>query len=162
MNQNPFLTRSELPYEIPPFEKIRPEHYLEGFYLGTQQQLEEVAQILATPEITFENTIEALERSGQILSRMLNVFYNKSSSDTDDQIDAIEAEIAPKLAAHSDSIRLNPELFARVKKLYEEKPSLDAESAWLLERYYRDFIQAGAGLDVDTREQVKRISQSLS
>lgn len=162
MSQNPFLTRSELPYEIPPFEKIKPEHYLEGFYLGTQQQLEEVAQILATPEITFENTIEALERSGQILTRMLNVFYNKSSSDTDDQIDAIEAEIAPKLAAHSDSIRLNPELFARVKKLYEEKPSLDAESAWLLERYYRDFIQAGAGLDVDTREQVKRINEELS
>ncbi|MFM8384710.1 MAG: M3 family peptidase, partial [Actinomycetota bacterium] len=137
---NPFLIRSALPYEIPPFAEITEEHYLEAFYAGTSEQLAEVESILATEEVTFENTIVALEKSGQTLNRVLNVFYNKSSSDTSDRIDEIEAEIAPKLAAHSDAIRLNPTLFARIKKLVESNPSLDEESAWLLKRYYKDLL----------------------
>ena len=162
MSQNPFLTRSTLPYEIPPFSQITEDHYLEAFYAGTEEQISEVKAILANPEITFENTIVALEKSGQTLDRMLNVFYNKSSSDTNDRIDEIKAEIAPKLAAHADAIRLNPALFARIKKLVDLKPDLDSESDWLLQRYYKDFLQAGAALDESAREKVKKINEELS
>jgi peptidyl-dipeptidase Dcp len=162
VSKNPFLTRSTLPYEIPPFAEITEEHYVEAFYAGTSEQLAEVESILATEEVTFENTIVALEKSGQTLNRVLNVFYNKSSSDTNDRIDEIEAEIAPKLAAHSDAIRLNPALFARIKKLVESNPSLDEESAWLLKRYYKDLLQAGAALDEIAREKVMKINEELS
>lgn len=162
MSQNPFLKRSTLPYEIPPFAEIAESHYLEAFYAGTEEQMKEIAEILANPSISFENTIVSLEMSGQTLGRMLNVFYNKSSSDTNDQIDAIEAEIAPKLAAHSDAIRLNPQLFARIKHLVDSKPQLDDESSWLLQRYYKDFLQAGAALSENAREEVKKINEELS
>ncbi|MBU3716352.1 MAG: M3 family metallopeptidase [Candidatus Nanopelagicaceae bacterium] len=160
--ENPFLSRSTLPYEIPPFAEITEDHYLDAFYAGTAEQLAEVEAILATEEITFENTVVALEKSGQTLNRVLNVFYNKSSSDTNDRIDEIEAEIAPKLAAHIDAIRLNPALFTRIKKLVELNPTLDDESAWLLKRYYKDLFQAGAALDASAREKVKKINEELS
>lgn len=162
MNPNPFLQRSTLPYELPPFAEINEDHYLEAFYEGTAEQMSEISQIMKNPEVTFENTIVALEKSGQILGRVLNVFYNKSSSDTNDRIDEIEAEIAPKLAAHSDAIRLDPKLFARIKKLVEDKPELDEESAWLLQRYFKDFVQAGAALSEESREKVKVINEELS
>jgi len=162
MTNNPFLAKSELPYQLPPFAEISEEHYLPAFYAGTKEQMAEIAEIISQNEITFENTIVALEKSGQILSRVLNVFYNKSSSDTNDRIDEIEAEIAPKLAAHSDAIRLNPELFDRIKKLVDANSKLDPESAWLLNRYHRDFLQAGADLDENSRERVKEINEELS
>ena len=162
MNPNPFLSRSTLEYELPPFALITDEHYLEAFYLGTKAQLQEIDAILAQGEVTFENTIEALERSGTILSRVLNVFYNKSSSDTNDRIDAIEAEIAPKLAAHSDAIRLNPQLFLRIKNLRDQASLLNEEQAWLVERYFRDFAHAGAELSEESRNRVKQINEELS
>ena len=159
---NPFLTRSTLEYELPPFALIEEDHYLEAFYAGMKEQIGEIEEILAQEEVTFDNTIVALEKSGQALNRVLNVFYNKSSSDTNDRIDEIEAEIAPKLAAHSDAIRLNPKLFARLKNLLQAKHDLDSESAWLLQRYYKDFVQSGAALDDNAREQVKKINEELS
>ena len=162
MTTNPFLQRSDLEYELPPFAQITEDHYLEAFYAGTAEQVREIDSILSQSEITFENTIVALEKSGQILGRMLNVFYNKSSSDTNDRIDAIEAEIAPKLAAHSDAIRLNPALFGRIKHLVDTKIDLPAEDAWLLQRYYKDFLQAGASLDEEARNRVKAINEELS
>lgn len=164
-DENPFALRSTLEYELPPFEQIREEHYLAAFYAGTETQLAEVAEIIDLPDqANFENTIVALERSGQMLNRMLLVFYNKSSSDTNDAIDAIEEEIAPKLAAHTDAIRLNPVLFARIKKLFENRDSLNLESEdlWLLERYYRDFIHAGAHLTEGDREKLKGLNEQLS
>ena len=162
MTTNPFLQRSDLEYELPPFAQITEDHYLEAFYAGTAEQVREIDSILSQSEITFENTIVALEKSGQILGRMLNVFYNKSSSDTNDRIDAIEAEIAPKLAAHSDAIRLNPALFGRIQHLVDTKIDLPAEDAWLLQRYYKDFLQAGASLDEEARNRVKAINEELS
>jgi peptidyl-dipeptidase Dcp len=162
MTTNPFLQRSALEYELPPFAQITEDHYLEAFYAGTAEQVREIDSILSQSEITFENTIVALEKSGQILGRMLNVFYNKSSSDTNDRIDAIEAEIAPKLAAHSDAIRLNPALFGRIQHLVDTKIDLPAEDAWLLQRYYKDFLQAGASLDEEARNRVKAINEELS
>ena len=109
--ENPFASRSTLPYELPPFAQIRDEHYLPAFYEGCEQQLAEVRSIVSEPLVTFENTIVAMELSGSLLMRMLLVFFNKSSSDTSPELDAIEAEIAPKLAAHTDAIRLNPALW---------------------------------------------------
>ncbi|MEY3999807.1 MAG: hypothetical protein RLZZ626_162 [Actinomycetota bacterium] len=162
--ENPFAQRSTLPYELPPFAQIREEHYLPAFYAGCEEQLAEVDAILASGTATFENTIVALERSGKLLERMLFVFFNKSSSDTSDELDAIQAEIAPKLSAHSDTIRLNPDLFARIKTLHERKDSLglDEESAWLLERYYQDFIQSGAHLTAEQRTELMGLNEELS
>jgi len=162
--ENPFALRSTLPYELPPFAKIRDEHYLPAFYAGCEEQLAEVDAILASGAATFENTIVALERSGKLLERMLFVFFNKSSSDTSDALDAIQAEIAPKLSAHSDTIRLNPALFGRIQALHERKDSLglDEESAWLLERYYQDFIQAGAHLTEAQRTELMQLNEELS
>ena len=162
MSSNPFLTKSTLEYELPPFSLITEDHYLEAFYAGMNEQLLEIDAILAEPNVSFENTIEAMERSGAILNRVLNVFYNKSSSDTNDRIDAIEAEIAPKLAAHSDAIRLNPHLFSRIKTLRSKTSDFNEEQAWLVERYFRDFSHAGAELSEGSRNRVKEINEELS
>ena len=164
MAENIFLKRSVLEYELPDFAHLEEEHYLDGFYKGTAAQLEEVEAIIASGEPTFENTIVALEKSGQILSRMLNIFYNKSSSDTNDALDAIEEEIAPKLSAHQDAITLNPALFSRIKALYDKRDSLalSSEDAWLLEKYYRDFVYAGAHLTQDQRAELTKINERLS
>jgi peptidyl-dipeptidase Dcp len=164
MAENIFLKRSVLEYELPDFRHLEEEHYLDGFYKGTAAQLEEVEAIIASGEPTFENTIVALEKSGQILSRMLNVFYNKSSSDTNDALDAIEEEIAPKLSAHQDAISLNPALFSRIKALYDKRDSLalSSEDAWLLEKYYRDFVYAGAHLKQEQRAELTKINERLS
>lgn len=161
---NPFAQRSTLEYELPPFAEIKDEHYLPAFYGGCEVQLAEVDAIIASGEPTFENTLVALEKSGQILTRMLQVFYNKSSSDTSDSILAIEEEMAPKLAAHSDAIKLNPALFSRVKKLYENRESLglNEEDANLLEKYYTDFIHAGAHLTESQRETLKGLNEQIS
>jgi peptidyl-dipeptidase Dcp len=164
-NANPFAQRSTLDYELPPFALIKEEHYLPAFYEGCTQQLAEVQAILDTPgAATFENTIVALEKSGQMLTRMLLVFFNKSSSDTSDSLDEIKQEIAPKLAAHQDSISLNPVLFARIKSLYDNRESigLNTEDAWLLERYYKDLIHSGAHLSESERERLKKLNEELS
>jgi peptidyl-dipeptidase Dcp len=164
MAENIFLKRSVLEYELPDFAHLEEEHYLDGFYKGTAAQLKEVETIIASGEPTFKNTVVALEKSGQILSRMLNVFYNKSSSDTNDALDAIEEEIAPKLSAHQDAITLNPALFSRIKALYDKRDSLalSSEDAWLLEKYYRDFVYAGAHLTQDQRAELTKINERLS
>ncbi|MEY2814481.1 MAG: hypothetical protein RIS05_229 [Actinomycetota bacterium] len=161
---NPFFSRSTLEYELPDFAAIREEHYLEAFYEGTKQQIAEVEAIIAAGEPTFENTIVALEKSGQVLTRMLMVFYNKSSSDTNDNLDAIEEEIAPKLSAHQDAIQLNPALFSRIKSLHEKKESLNlnSEDSWLLDKYYRDFVYAGAHLSDSQREDLTKLNERLS
>jgi peptidyl-dipeptidase Dcp len=164
-NANPFAQRSTLEYELPPFAQIKEEHYLPAFYEGCAEQLAEVKAILETPgAATFENTIVALEKSGQYLMRMLLVFYNKSSSDTNDALDAIEEEIAPKLAAHQDAINLNPVLFNRIKDLYDARESLglNSEDAWLLERYFKDLIHAGAHLTETQRARLKELNEELS
>lgn len=161
---NPFAHRSNLPYELPPFEAIRDEHYLPAFYAGCEEQLAEVDAILESGAPTFENTILALEKSGRMLFRVLAVFYNKSSADTNDEIDKIEEEIAPKLSAHSDAINLNAELFARIEHIHETRNdlNLDAESVWLVERYYRDFVHAGAKLGASDREELMALNEKLS
>jgi peptidyl-dipeptidase Dcp len=161
---NPFAHRSNLPYELPPFDAIRDEHYLPAFYAACQEQLEEVTAILESGAPTFENTVVALEKSGRMLFRVLAVFYNKSSADTNEAVDAIEEELAPKLSAHSDAINLNAELFERIQHVHEVRNDLglDPESVWLVERYYRDFVHSGAKLGVNEREQLRALNEKLS
>ena len=163
-NENPFALRSTLEYEMPDFSRITDDSYLPAFYAGCEEQLGEVHAIINQDEVTFENTIVAMERSGQMLMRMLMVFYNKSSSDTNDKLDEIEAELAPKLAAHMDEVRLNQALFSRIKHLHENRDSLelDTEEAWLLERYFLDFTHAGAHLTDAQREELKVLNEKLS
>ncbi len=161
---NPFLTRSTLEYELPHFSVITDDHYLPAFYAGCEEQLREIQAIIDQPAITFENTIVAMERSGQILARMLNVFYNKSSSDTNSAIDSIEEEIAPKLSAHRDAISLNPALFERIGLLHKSKETVDLsdEDSWLLNKYHNDFIHAGAHLSKESRKTLAAINEELS
>jgi peptidyl-dipeptidase Dcp len=161
---NPFQDRSTLEYELPDFAKISDEDYLPAFYAGCEQQLAEIEAITSQTDVTFDNTVVALERSGKMLERMLLVFYNKSSADTNPTIDKIESEIAPKLAGHEDAIKLNPALFTRIETLYKDRDqlALDTESIWLVERYHRDFVHAGAKLSPEDRESLKRYNEKLS
>ena len=163
-NENPFALRSTLEYEMPDFTRINDESYLPAFHAGCEEHLHEVHEIIKQDEVTFENTIVALERSGQLLTRVLTVFYNKSSSDTTDRLDEIEEEIAPKLSAHMDAIRLNQALFGRIKELYSNRDSLELnnEDAWLLERYYMDFTHAGAHLTDAQRDELTNLNEELS
>ena len=163
--ENPFSKRSELDFELPPFSQVQENHYLPAFYSGMQQQLDEVQTILNTPgDATFDNTIVALERSGKILERVSLVFFNKTSSDTNEALEAMRAEIAPKLSAHHDAIMLNPQFFARIKGLFDirETLSLSSEDAWLLEKYYKDLIQAGAHLSDAQRARLTELNGALS
>ena len=164
MSKNIFFERSTLEYELPDFANLEESHYLEAFYEGTKTQLREVEAIIASGEPSFENTIVALEKSGQVLTRALLVFYNKSSSDTSDSLDAIEEEIAPKLSAHQDAITLNPALFDRIKTLHNKRDSLAlcTQDAWLLDKYYRDFLFAGAHLTQAQRDELTKINERLS
>ena len=163
-NENPFALRSTLEYEMPDFTRINDESYLPAFHAGCEEHLHEVHEIIKQDEVTFENTVVALERSGQLLTRVLTVFYNKSSSDTTDRLDEIEEEIAPKLSAHMDAIRLNQALFGRIKELYSNRDSLELnnEDAWLLERYYMDFTHAGAHLTDAQRDELTNLNEELS
>jgi len=165
ITENPFAKRSELNFELPPFSQVQEDHYLPAFYAGMQQQLDEVQVILNAPgAATFENTIVALEKSGKILERVSLVFFNKTSSDTNDALEAMRAEIAPKLSAHHDAIMLNPQFFARIKNLFDNRDSLNlsSEDAWLLEKYYKDLIQAGAHLSEAQRARLTELNGQLS
>lgn len=159
-----FLKASRLPYQLPDFANIRDDDYLPAFEAGMKEQLAEIGNIVAQSEVTFENTVVALERSGQILNRMLFVFFNKSSADTSEFIEQLEGEIGPKLAAHSDKIRLNQDLFGRLVELERLIPqlALDSESEWLLRRYLKDFRFAGAELGESGRARIGEINERIA
>ncbi|MDF5753359.1 M3 family metallopeptidase [Spongiactinospora sp. TRM90649] len=163
MTANPFYTPSDLPYHLPPFELIGEEHYLPAFERGMVEQLAEVAAITADPEPpTFDNTVAALERSGQVLDRVSTVFFNQVSSDSTPGIREIQKEVTPRLAKHSDTIRLDPALFARIKKLYDARDTLAPDEAWLLTRYHTDFVRAGAKLSEADKKRLMELNDELS
>ena len=154
---------STLPYALPPFAEIRTEHYLPAFRRGFDEQLAEVEAIVTdAAEPTVENTLVPLERSGELLRRVSAVFYNKAGSDSGDEIHAIEEEVAPLSAAHSDAIRLNPALFARIDAIHAEEGDHDPETAYLIERYHRGYVLAGAGLDDDAKQRLRELNRELS
>lgn len=165
MNQNPLFSASELPFEAPNFDEINEEHFIPAFDHGIEQQLAEIGKIASNEdEPTFDNTILAMEKSGVMLSRVSRVFYNLTSANTNDQIQQIQSEMAPKLAAHSDDILLNNELFKRVETVYENRESsdLDEASMKLLEDTYRDFVRAGALLNADEQQRMRQINEQMS
>ena len=160
-----FASESTLPFHAPDFTKISEDDYLPAFEQGMAIQKAEVQAILDNPEApTFENTIVALEKSGRMLGRVSRVFFQLTGTHTNDNLDAIRKEVSPKLTAHGDSITLNPELFARVKAVYDQRASLglDREDTKLLESAYDGMVQAGALLSEAEVEQVKSINSQLS
>ena len=162
---NPFFAESSLPFALPPFDQIDDVHYRPAFDRGMADQLVEIEAIANTADTpTFENTVVQMERSGRLLTRVANVFFGLTSADTNDVLDAIEAEIAPTLSAHNDEILLNDTLFARVKTLYDERDGLDldAESRRLIEEYYTDFVRAGAQVSAAEKERLKAINAELA
>lgn len=165
LSANPFMAPSLHYLLAPPFDQIRDEHYLPAFEKGMQLQNEQVRAIADSPEVpTFVNTIEALERSGAVLFRVSKVFFNLTESTTSERVQEIQAEIAPKLAQHSDGIYLDAPLYARVKALYEQRDTLDLdpESARLLERYHTMFVRAGAQLDDDAKTRLMALNEEQS
>ncbi|RUQ97517.1 M3 family metallopeptidase [Labedella endophytica] len=164
-SDNPFFQPSTLPYQLPPFELITDDHYLPAIERGIAEQKAEVEAIASQDSpADFENTLVALERSGAILSRVLHVFYNKSSADSNDETNAIEERIAPVLAAHDDSIRLDSRLYERIRTLWASRDGLglDAEQAYLLERYHTEFTLAGAGLSAADKARLTEYNTRLS
>ncbi|HEX4638678.1 MAG TPA: M3 family metallopeptidase [Chthoniobacterales bacterium] len=162
---NPLMTESALPFHYPPFDKLKDSDFAPALDAGMREQLKEIEPIANSSEKpTFENTIVALERSGRLLDRAETTFSNLNACNTNPTLQKIETDMAPKLAAHRDAIHLNAKLFARVKDLYDnrDKLGLDAESAYLLERYYKDFVRAGAKLSDPDKEKLKKINAELA
>lgn len=165
MTENPFYSPSTLPFEAPDFDAISIEHYRPAFEAGMEQHLEEIDSIATnSEEPTFENTIVAMEKSGQLLGRVSSVFYNLTSAHTNDDLQAIQSEMAPKLASHSDNIYLNSDLFSRVQTLYGNRNELDIDASELklLEDTYRDFVRAGALLTEDEQQRMREINERIS
>ncbi len=162
---NPFFTDYETPFQIPPFAEIKMEHYKPGFEQGMQEHLNEINDITENKEAaTFENTIVALERTGETLDKVSDVFFNLLSSNTNDQMDSLAQEISPKLSAHRDSILLNRDLYSRVKSIYDSRKnlSLNPEQTRLIEETHKYFVRAGIQLDEQSMERLKEINQKLS
>ena len=163
--QNPFYDESPLYLNYPQFDKIENSHYLPAFERGMAEQTVEIDAITGQPAaVTFENTIRALELSGQLLARVGNVFFSLAGAHTNDDIRALQQQLAPVLAAHNDSILLNRALFARINSLYQQREGLelDAESSRLLQQYYVDFVRAGAALESAQQQRLKEINAQLA
>jgi peptidyl-dipeptidase Dcp len=162
---NPFARPSALPFELPPFDRIHDADYAPAFEAGMREQLKEVAAIAHSPQpASFENTIVALERSGRLLDRVASVFYNLNSCNTDAEMQKVDTELAPKLAAHNDAIFLDAALWQRVAALYDRRASLklDPESLQLLTRYHTHFVRAGAQLSGADQKRLRAINEELS
>ncbi len=163
--RGPFGARSTLYLQLPPFDLIKESDYRPAYQAGMAEQLKEIDAIKRDPAApTFENTIVAMERSGQLLARVGATFGNLTSSNTNPEHDAIDAEMSPKLAAHRDAIFLDAALFARLKKLFEDRKGLglDAESLRLLERYHTLFVRAGAELSPADQGKLRKLNEQLS
>lgn len=163
--QNPFFEKYNTLHETIPFEKIKPEHYEPAIQEGIRLQEAEIEAIIANKETpTFENTIVALEQSGKFLSRVVSVFFNLNSSETNDELQALAKIITPQLSVHSNNISLNEKLFARIKAVYNKKGSLSLtpEQEMLLNNTYDGFTRSGANLTGEAKERYKTLTQTLS
>jgi peptidyl-dipeptidase Dcp len=162
---NPLLEPWTGPFGAPPFMDVRVEHFRPALDIGMAEQRAEIDAIAGNPETpSFDNTIAALERSGFDLDRAGAVFFNLAGADTNEEIQAIERDVAPLLARHSNEINLNEKLFARIASLWECRATLglDAEQARVLERYHRNFLRAGAGLDAAGKARLAEITERLA
>src|ERR1051326_3482272 len=159
---NPFAQPSTLPLQAPPFDKIKDSDYQPAIEEGMKQQLAEIDKIAnnsAAP--TFDNTIVAMEKSGQMLTRATTTFFNIVGANTNPTLDKVQTAVAPKLAAHQDAIFLNAKLFARVKAIYNQRDALklDPESKQLLKIYYNQFVHAGANLSDGDKAKLRELNK---
>ncbi|MDX2443566.1 MAG: M3 family metallopeptidase [Bacteroidales bacterium] len=162
---NPFFSEYDTPFEVPPFELIEPEHYIPAFEKGMLDHKAEIEKLVnSRKEPTFENTIEAYDRSGELLGKVASVFFSQTSANTNKSLQEIQMQISPQLSAHSDAINLNPMLFDRIKSVYEnrKKNSLSDEQLFLLENFYKGFVRNGANLNESDQEILKDLNQKLS
>ena len=162
---NPFFTEYTTPFGVPPFDKIEVAHYKPAFLKGMEEHKKEIDTIVNnTEEPTFENTIVALDQSGELLNKVLYAFSGQSSVNTTDEIQELEPELYPLFSAHSDDISLNPALFARVKAVYDNQASLglDKEQKKLLEETYKGFVRSGANLDADKQARLRELNEQIS
>jgi peptidyl-dipeptidase Dcp len=165
LSANPFFAKSPLPYQYPQFDRIKDTDYVPGFEEGMRLQRAEIEAIANNPAApTFDNTIVAMEKSGQVLARTATVFFNMVASNKNDAIDKIESDMSPKLSAHNDAIVLNGKLYARVKTLYDnrDKLGLNPEQKRLLWRYHTDFVRSGAQLNDAQKETLKALNSELA
>lgn len=162
---NPFFADYQTPYQVPPFDKIQNKHYEPAFVEGLKIQSEEIDKIANdSSEPTFENTIVAMENSGQLLKKVSSVFFNMTSAHTNDTLQSLAQKNAPLLAKHNDDIYLNEKLFKRVKHVYENKSkfNLTEEQQKLLEEKYKTFVRSGANLDAAGKEKLRKLNEELS
>ncbi|MCX6156469.1 MAG: M3 family metallopeptidase [Ignavibacteriae bacterium] len=160
---NPFLKPYDTPFNVPPFDKIKVEHYLPAFKEGIKQQEQTVERIVSEKSIPgFSNTIEALENSDILLSEVGGVFYNMRSANTSPELQEVSKEVATMMSRHSDNILLNKRLFEKIKYVYENKEPLNVEQAKLLKDTYDKFVKGGAGLDGAKQARLREINEKLS
>ncbi|WP_242088513.1 M3 family metallopeptidase, partial [Microbacterium lacticum] len=162
---NPLLSPATLPYGLPDYREIAPEHYLPAFeeaFAEHRREIDAITRVRSMP--TFENTVVALERSGDLLGRVARTFYTVSSADATADIQQIEETLAPLMAAHNDAVQLDSALYWRIATLHErlDELDLDAEQRYLVERHYREMTHAGAGLDDAEKERLTELNQRLS
>ena len=165
MTENPLLTEFKTPFGVPPFDKIELDDYMPAFKEGIAQQQKEVEEIVkqkAAPD--FENTIVALDQSGDLLRKVSAIFYGLNSANTNDEMQALSRELSPLLSKNSDDIRMNPDLFARVKTVYENQESmnLNKEQKKLLEETYKSFVRGGANLDAEQQARLRELNSEIS
>jgi peptidyl-dipeptidase Dcp len=163
--QNPFLSKYDTPFEVPPFEQIKIEHFMPAVEEGIKRQRLEIEAITNNAEAaTFENTILAFDQSGELLNRVATVFYNLNSANTNEEMQVLAREISPKTTEHGDNIMLNKKLFERVKAVYDarETSGFDAEQKRVVEKYYKDFERNGANLSDDGQAKLRSLNQELS
>jgi len=164
-NGNPFFSEYDTPFQIPPFEQIDTTHYLPAFEQGIKEQEAEIDAIVNnTNEPTFENTIMALQNSGEVLRKVSSVFYGVNSAETNPTMQRIAREVSPLMTKHGDNISLNEKLFQRIKTLYENKENLGLDELQLrtLTKYYDDFVRNGANLSEADKEKLRNINQELA
>ena len=162
---NPFFAPSTLPFHAPPFDKIKDEDFQPAIEAGMAQQQAEIERIVSNPDApTFKNTLVALEKSGQLLDRVMAAFNGVTGANTDDTLQKVRTIEAPKLAAHRDFIFLNTKLFARVDAIYKQRATLqfDPESLRLVEKYHDDFIHAGANLSAADKAELRKLNEEIS
>ena len=162
---NPLLKEWTTPFLTPPFNEIKNEHFLPAIEEGMRLETAEIDAIIKNEEEpTFKNTIEALEKSGKVLTKVLTVFGCLNGANTNDELQEISQKTAPMLSKHGDDINLNEKLFERIKKIYDEKEnlSLTAEQSSVLKNYYREFVRSGANLNNEDKEELRKINEELS
>ncbi|MFT3992727.1 MAG: M3 family metallopeptidase [Dysgonomonas sp.] len=163
-NDNPFFTEYDTPNGVPPFDKIKAEHFLPAFEEGIKQQAAEIDSITNNPEpATFENTLVALDESGQMLRKVSAVFNGLTGAETDSVLQKIDQEITPKLTEHGDNIVLNEKLFARIKAIHDDTTRTDytTEQKMLINKYYKRFVRSGILLDTDKQARMREINKEL-